>query len=74
MRAFDIDKQIDEMIEQKNNNSHAVVDGRVSSNNSSNVTKISIFQLVASLVPKVEATSVETSTSSTLNISYNTGK
>lgn len=61
IRAFEIDKQIDEMIEHKKNNSYAVVDGRVLSNNSTNAARISIFQLVASLVPKAEATSVETS-------------
>ncbi len=63
MRAFEIDKQIDEMIEHKKNNSHAVVDGRAPSNSSNHAAKISIFQLVASLVPKSEEGIIETASS-----------
>ena len=59
MRAFDIDTQIDEIIEKKKQNSHAVVDGTSPNNNMiSNAAKISIFQLVASIVPKITTTTL----------------
>jgi len=68
MRAFDIDTQIDEIIEKKKQNSHAVVDGTWSNNNmNSNAAKISIFQLVASIVPKITTTLPEGNPSSSNN-------
>jgi hypothetical protein len=39
MRAFDIDTQIDEIIEKKKQNSHAVVDGTSSNNNNHQSSK-----------------------------------
>jgi SNF2 family DNA or RNA helicase len=59
IRAFEVDEQIDAMIEEKNQTSHAVVDGRdiaVSSSNDDRAhkpaPKISIFQLVKSIIPR----------------------
>lgn len=61
MTSFEVDEQIDEMIEQKNMNSSTVIGGRNSCDmdnkiNSSgvrrqNAPKISIINLVRSLVP-----------------------
>jgi len=65
LTAFEVDRQIDKLIQQKERTSHTVVDG--SNNTSFNkqnknnkalskpAPKISIFQLVKSIVPKDQA-------------------
>ena len=57
MRAFQVDEQIDKLIEQKDQTSHTVVDGRKRSylnnqdkNKSSSAPKISLRQLIQSIV------------------------
>jgi len=54
MRAFQVDEQIDNLIEHKNNNANSVVDGKrgSQSNASQAAPKISIRQLVQSIVAK----------------------
>lgn len=59
MRAFDIDKQIDELIEHKNQNTNAVVGAKNVASSQSNVNKaapkISIRQLIHAIVAKKDS-------------------
>jgi hypothetical protein len=53
MRAFEVDEQIDNLIEQKSMNASAVVDGKQANNDDGSgkaAPKISIRQLVKAIV------------------------
>ena len=63
LRAFQIDTQIDELIEEKTMNSSAVISGQTTglTNQSKKAPKISIRKLVESILAKTDINKLSTS-------------